>query len=189
MVESIEVINFSNDSKPLKLVLSDPENEITSQGFAVTSVTGLGPGKATVNSSELVTIDGAEFINARLPKRTIKIDLTFLPIAYEKDGKRVDEAYYTKESGSVVIKLKPTYLETLALGDHTLKVQFNDGSASARFTVADKSAGGGKDQGNDGKGVRTGDDSNILLWITLMTASLLAIVLVIVYNRRKTNNS
>lgn len=91
MVESIEVINFSNDSKPLKLVLSDPENEITSQGFAVTSVTGLGPGKATVNSSELVTIDGAEFINARLPKRTIKIDLTFLPIAYEKDGKRVDE--------------------------------------------------------------------------------------------------
>ena len=105
------------------------------------------------------------------------------------DGEMVDEANYTKESGSVVIKLKPTYLETLALGDHTLKVQFNDGSASAKFTVADKSAGGEKNQGNDSKGARTGDDSNILLWITLMTASLLAIVLAIVFNRRKSNNS
>ena len=102
------------------------------------------------------------------------------------DGKKVDEANYTKESGSVVIKLKPTYLETLALGDHTLKAQFNDGSASARFTVAEKSAGGGKDQGNDGKGVRTGDDSNIFLWIALITASLLGIVLGMILNRRKT---
>ena len=89
------------------------------------------------------------------------------------DGKKVDEANYTKEAGSVVIKLKPTYLETLALGDHTLKAQFNDGSASARFTVAGKSA-------------RTGDDSNILLWITLMIASLLGIVLAMILNRRKT---
>ena len=102
------------------------------------------------------------------------------------DGKKVDEANYTKESGSVVIKLKPTYLETLALGDHTLKAQFNDGSASARFTVAEKSAGGGKDQGNNGKGARTGDDSNIFLWIALITASLLGIVLGMILNRRKT---
>ena len=102
------------------------------------------------------------------------------------DGKKVDEANYIKESGSVVIKLKPTYLETLALGDHTLKAQFNDGSASARFTVADKSAGEGKDQGNNGKGVRTGDDSNIFLWIALITASLLGIVLGMILNRRKT---
>ena len=92
MVESIEVINFSNDSKPLLLVLRDPENETTSQGFAVTSVTGLGPGKATVNSSELVTIDGAEFVNARLPKRTIKIDLRLLPISYKKNGQIIDES-------------------------------------------------------------------------------------------------
>lgn len=92
MVESIEVINFSNDSKPLKLVLADPENELTSQGFAVTSVTGLGPGKATVNSSELVTIDGAQIVNTRLSKRTIKIDLRFLPISYKQNGKWVDDS-------------------------------------------------------------------------------------------------
>lgn len=91
MVESIEVINFSNDSKPLLLVLRDPENVSTSQGFAVTDVTGLGPGQATLNSSELVTIDGAEFINARLPKRTIKLTLRFIPISYEKNGNPVDE--------------------------------------------------------------------------------------------------
>ena len=92
MVESIEVINFSNDSKPLKLVLAEPEDVSTSQGFAVTSVTGLGPGKATVNSSELVTIDGAEITGTRLPKRTIKIDLRFLPISYLQNGKWVDDS-------------------------------------------------------------------------------------------------
>ena len=104
------------------------------------------------------------------------------------DGKSVDESNYTKESGSLVIKLKPTYLEKLALGEHTLKAQFNDGSASASFTVADKSAGEGKDQESSGGGARTGDDSNVLLWTTLMTASLLAVILVIVFNRRKSNN-
>ena len=102
------------------------------------------------------------------------------------DGKTVDETNYTKESGSVVIKLKPTYLETLALGDHTLKAQFDDGSASARFTVAAKSADGGKDQTGNGGGARTGDDSNILLWIVLMTASLLGgLVIGVIRNWRK----
>ena len=105
------------------------------------------------------------------------------------DGKMLDEANYTKESGSVVIKLKPTYLETLALGEHTLKVQFNDGSASAQFTVAVKSAGDGTEsKTGDGTGARTGDGSDILLWITLMIASLLAGVLIVVLNRRKANN-
>ncbi len=113
------------------------------------------------------------------------------------DGEPVDEAKYTKKSGSVVIKLKPTYLETLALGEHTLEAQFNDGSASARFTVAVKAAGDGTESKTgdgtgartaDGTGVRTGDGSNILLWIMLMTASLLAGVLIVVLNRRKTNS-
>ena len=92
------------------------------------------------------------------------------------DGEIVDEENYTKESGSVIIKLKPSYLSTLALGKHTLKAEFNDGSASAEFTVAEKSD----------SGTRTGDDTNLLLWIALMTASLIGIVLGMMLKRRGT---
>lgn len=42
---------------------------------------------------------------------------------------------YEKEAGSVIIKLQPEYLETLALGKHTLTAQFDDGSVTADFTV------------------------------------------------------
>ena len=105
------------------------------------------------------------------------------------DGKRVDESNYIRESGSVVIKLKPTYLETLALGDHTLEAQFNDGSASAKFTVAEKPAGGETDQDSDSTGARTGDDNNISLWITLMTVSLTLLAFVYSLHRRNRRNS
>lgn len=51
------------------------------------------------------------------------------------DGKDVGAANYTTASGSVVVKLKPEYLETLTVGEHTIKAEFDDGSASAKFSV------------------------------------------------------
>ena len=57
------------------------------------------------------------------------------------DGKEVSETNadgslnYEKETGSVNIKLQPDYLETLAVGNHTITAQFNDGSASANFII------------------------------------------------------
>lgn len=84
MIEQIIVKNDYASDNTLRLVLRDPEDPNTSKGFAVTSVKGLGPGKATLNSSEWVTIDGSEFQNARLPKRTITLELTFIPTDYDE---------------------------------------------------------------------------------------------------------
>ena len=62
---------------------------------------------------------------------------------------------YTTEAGSVWVKLKPSYLETLSTGKHTLKVTFTEtyrddpenptasATVTATFTINNKSSGGG----------------------------------------------
>ena len=56
------------------------------------------------------------------------------------DGQPVAAASYTAESGSVIIGLKPAYLETLATGQHTITALFEDGNkeASAHFKIKEK---------------------------------------------------
>ena len=55
------------------------------------------------------------------------------------DGDIVAKTNYTDEEGSVKIYLKPEYLETLSVGEHTLIAYFRDGYASAKFTIVKKS--------------------------------------------------
>lgn len=51
------------------------------------------------------------------------------------DGRDVPKEAYEAQAGSVVIKLKPAYLEKLKDGSHTIVANFNDGSAQARFAI------------------------------------------------------
>ena len=55
----------------------------------------------------------------------------------EADGVAVDSAHYDATRGSVNISLKAAFLDTLAPGEHTLKVLFEDGEAETTFTVSD----------------------------------------------------
>ena len=72
MIKSITVTNYRGDS--IKLDLARPELS----GFVVKSITGLGPGKANVNTTEVSTVDGAQFNSARLSSRNIVISLEFM---------------------------------------------------------------------------------------------------------------
>ena len=58
------------------------------------------------------------------------------------DGKALSAKDYTAKAGSTVVTLSAEYLETLAVGKHTLTAQFDDGNgeATASFTVAEKEA-------------------------------------------------
>ena len=57
------------------------------------------------------------------------------------DGKVVDPSNYTSASGSAVVTLKPTYLETLSTGKHTLTAFFDDGNdPSATFAIKEASS-------------------------------------------------
>ena len=52
------------------------------------------------------------------------------------DGEEVDSSAYTLEEGSVIIRLKPSFLQKLSVGDHSIKAVFKDAESKAiRFTI------------------------------------------------------
>lgn len=72
MIKSITVTNYLGES--IKMELARPEKS----GFVVYSITGLGPGKASINTTEVSTNDGGIFNSARLPSRNIVIGLVYM---------------------------------------------------------------------------------------------------------------
>ena len=72
MIKSITATNYLGES--IKMELARPEKS----GFIVYSITGLGPGKANINTTEVSTDDGGLFNSARLPSRNIVLGLMFM---------------------------------------------------------------------------------------------------------------
>ena len=52
------------------------------------------------------------------------------------DGTAISAEHYTAKSGSTVVTLKASYLETLSVGTHTVAIVSDTGTAGARFTIA-----------------------------------------------------
>lgn len=88
MIHSVTVTNYRGDS--LEMVLAEPEKS----GFAITNITGLGPGKATINSTEISTTDGALFNSARLSARNIVISLRYLWKDSIEDARQLTYRYF-----------------------------------------------------------------------------------------------
>lgn len=88
MIKAITVTNYLGDS--IKLDLARPEKS----GFAVKSITGLGPGKATINTTEVSTNDGGLYNSARKSKRNIVISLAFLTENAVEDARQRTYKYF-----------------------------------------------------------------------------------------------
>ena len=59
----------------------------------------------------------------------------------EIDGKRISPDCYTIHTGSTILTLKPTFLDTLDLGDHVVTAFYTDGGrATASFVVSKKAS-------------------------------------------------
>ena len=118
---------------------------------------------------------GAEFV----VKRSENDEETFeLFKELKVDGNTVPENAYSKASGSLIIDMKASYLETLSEGKHTLTAVFEDGSAEADFSIAEaKESGEGKTpaDGDSSKPVKTGDSTDMAAWIFIMAASAVAL--------------
>lgn len=71
MIKSITIINASGDA--LELELMRPEKS----GFIVKSVDGLGPTSATINMTDVATINGSLYNSSRLGRRDIVMTLAF----------------------------------------------------------------------------------------------------------------
>ncbi|MCI9650390.1 MAG: hypothetical protein HFH98_00645 [Lachnospiraceae bacterium] len=73
------------------------------------------------------------------------------------DGEEVDPEQYTVKSGSTILTLKQSYLDTLPVGTHSLTVLYLNGSASGEFEIQTKD--GGTAEPDDGtEGDRPGGD-------------------------------
>ena len=107
------------------------------------------------------------------------------------DNTEIDPSKYKKSSGSIKIELLPSYLETLAVGEHTLTAVFSEGkNATATFTILeeksstpDKKTPSNTDNSKSKNAQaekksakknspRTGDENNPVLWFVLMTIAI-----------------
>lgn len=88
MIKSVTVTNYVGDQ--LKLDLFRPELS----GFAITSIDGLGPGKADINSTEMSTTDGARYNSARVSSRNIVMSLRYLYKDTIEDARQLSYKYF-----------------------------------------------------------------------------------------------
>lgn len=95
------------------------------------------------------------------------------------DNELVDPKNYTAESGSTIITLKKEFVDTLSVGEHTLKVLFNDGGeAITTFNVARETVP--TDNPNTGDNIGFYIISGILSIVGLAGAGIF-------YRRKQTN--
>lgn len=108
------------------------------------------------------------------------------------DDESIDSEHYTVASGSTVVTLKNEYLKTLSEGEHKITFVYTDGEVSTNFEIkelgesyenSDNSKTGESYENSDNP--KTGDNSNILVWCSLLAVSALAMFGMIVYNRKK----
>lgn len=78
------------------------------------------------------------------------------------DGKELKDTDYDIKSGSTILTLKPSFLDTLSAGKHKIRFEFNTGSVEAYFTVKDKVNSSQTESAN------TGVQNKYGLWIVLL---------------------
>lgn len=109
MIYSFAITNYLGDR--VKLELGKPEVS----GFLIKSVTGLGPVKANVNTTEVVTNDGSMFNSARLSQRNIVFQLAFVDTVYGETIEDIRQKSYkyfpAKKSVKIVIETDNRYVK------------------------------------------------------------------------------
>lgn len=110
MIYSIVVTNYLGDR--IKLELGKPEVS----GFLIKSITGLGPAKANVNTTEVSTNDGSLFNSARLSQRNIVLDMVFINTVYGEsieDLRQKSYKYFPVKKGvELTIETDNRYVKT-----------------------------------------------------------------------------
>ena len=102
-------------------------------------------------------------------------DLTFsLFTGAEMDGKQLSSSDYNAASGSLKLTVKPSYIQGLKVGSHTLKVKFSDGEVTANVKVT---------EANDNP--KTGDESGLMLWILIAVIAAGGIIAALLVYRKQ----
>lgn len=136
---------------------------------------------------------------------TIRVDAEFSKFAGIKvDGVQIGKDNYDVKSGSTIVTLKSSYLNTLTAGTHNLEMLWTDGSASTTFTIqasvnqnpdnkkqetATASNTQPATQTNTkqttDKSPKTGDYNNPLVWAAWLIVSEIIIAGTVYYRKKK----
>ena len=95
----------------------------------------------------------------------------------EIDGKEVDKSNYIAKAGSTIVTLKTDYLNTLSIGEHKIKILYDDGEVETTFKVIKKV--GTDNNEEEPTSPKTDDLSNITLWKVGLTVSGILFVIIL----------
>jgi hypothetical protein len=127
-------------------------------------------------------------------------------IRVEIDGVTLDEANYTVKEGSTIVTLNANYVATLSVGEHTLGIVSESGTATAKFTVNKKAEETTAEttatpttpsnEAETEKAVKadnktsplTGGGNNLALWIAVLLISGGAVTLTMFASKKKRYN-
>ena len=150
--------------------------------------------------------DGATVTQGEKKELTFTSDASFADfLRVELDGTALEEKNYTKREGSTIITLNRDFVATLSVGEHTLAIVSQHGTATAKFTVKAKPAETATPQPTVTPQptptvqpqptvqpvspiLRTGDTANPALWFALLIVSGGAAIGITVASRKKKHN-
>ena len=155
-------------------------------------------------SPQITAGDGAAVTQGEKKELTFTSDASFADfLRVELDGTALDERNYTKREGSTIITLNRDFVATLSVGEHTLAIVSQHGTATAKFTVKAKPAETAPPQPTVTPQptaqptqtaqpvspiLRTGDTANPALWFALLIVSGGAAIGITVASRKKKHN-
>ena len=121
------------------------------------------------------------------------------------DNKLIDIKNFESKSGSTIITFKNDFANTLTTGEHLLKVEFNDGSATTKFKVdkLEKTPKNNEKENNNSNmdtnkentlktenkisNPKTGD--NIVIYIVIFAVAFISIVALIIIKKNKKSSN
>ena len=148
--------------------------------------------------------DGAAVTQGEKKELTFTSDASFADfVRVEIDGTALEEKNYTKREGSTIITLNRDFVAALSVGEHTLAIVSQHGTATAKFTVKAKPTETATPQATVTPQptaqptptvqpvspiLRTGDTANPALWFALLIVSGGAAIGTTVASRKKKHN-
>ena len=190
--------------KLVKVLVNDVEKALDGNTLKLKNITSNMRIKVVVEKIEYKVIEGAEqtyTIKEDTEARfRIDADYSLFNNKVYVDNVLVDSSNYTSKSGSTIIVLNKDYVDTLAVGEHTLKVAFADGGeAETTFTIAKKAENNNNNENNtpskpedkeemkdNGSNPKTGD--NIMLYVAIASMSIIGLVATTLVAKKKKMN-
>ena len=197
-------ITANSGYKLIKVLVNGTEKTLDGNTLKLKNITSNMKIKVVVEKIEYKVIEGAEqtytITEDTEARFRIDADYSLFNNKVYVDNVLVDSSNYTSKSGSTIIVLNKDYVDTLAVGEHTLKVAFADGGeAETTFTIARKAENNNNNENNtpskpedkeemkdNGLNPKTGD--NIMLYVAIASMSIIGLVATTIVAKKKKMN-